>query len=276
MAPAGPIEQLVGAKFDYARLDEPGLVRLRLNSIALRVQRQAAGVNVVYVRDGAIKRVIGTHCVLACYNMIIPYLLPELPETQKAALHQLVKIPLVYTTVALRNWRAFERLGINGVSCPGSYFSSFRLFPGPQIGASSGPRSSDDPIMVHMLRTPCQPGLPTERDQHRAGRAELLGTSIETFERHVRDQLDRALKAGGFDAQRDIAAIIVNRWPHGYAYEYNPLYDPWDIPESEQPHVIGRQRFGPIVIANSDSGAAAYTDSAIDQAHRAVGELLSA
>ncbi len=158
----------------------------------------------------------------------------------------------------------------------GSYFSSFRLFPGPQIGASTGPRSPDDPIMLHMLRTPCQPGLPTERDQHRAGRVELLGTPIETFENHVRDQLDRSLKGGGFDSKRDIAAIIVNRWPHGYAYEYNPLYDPWQIPESARPHVIGRQRFGPIVIANSDSGAAAYTDSAIDQAHRAVTELLSA
>jgi spermidine dehydrogenase len=267
---------LVGAKFDYHKLDNPGQrVGIRLNSVVVRVQRREPGVDVTYVQAGAMKRVSATHCVLACYNMIIPYLLPELPEKQKAALHDLVKIPLVYTSVALRNWTAFDRLGISAVSCPGSYFASFRLFPGPQIGALSGPRTPADPIMVHMLRTPCLPGAPTERDQHRAGRMELLGTSIETFEGHVRDQLGRSLKGGGFDAQRDIAAIIVNRWPHGYAYEYNPLYDPWDNPESEQPHVIGRQRFGPITIANSDSGAAAYTDSAIDQAHRAVSELLS-
>ena len=276
VAPSGSIEDLVGAKFDYHKLDNPGQrVGIRLNSVVVRVQRREPGVDVTYVQAGAMKRVSATHCVLACYNMIIPYLLPELPEKQKAALHELVKIPLVYTSVALRNWTAFDRLGISAVSCPGSHFSSFRLFPGPQIGASSGPRTSADPIMVHMLRTPCLPGAPTERDQHRAGRMELLGTSIETFEGHVRDQLGRSLKGGGFDAQRDIAAIIVNRWPHGYAYEYNPLYDPWDIPESEQPHVIGRQRFGPITIANSDSGAAAYTDSAIDQAHRAVSELLA-
>ncbi|MEO6256533.1 MAG: NAD(P)-binding protein [Sphingomicrobium sp.] len=277
IAPAGSIENLVGAKVDYRTLDEPGQpVRIRLNSLAVRVQPRGPGVDVTYVEAGAIKRVSATHCVLACYNMIIPYLLLELPEKQKAALHELVKIPLVYTSVALRNWRAFDRLGVNAVSCPGSYFANFRLFPGPEIGASTGPRTPDDPIMVHMLRTPCLPGAPTERDQHRAGRMELLGTSIETFEGHVRDQLGRSLKGGGFDPQRDIAAIIVNRWPHGYAYEYNPLYDPWDIPESEQPHVVGRQRFGPITIANSDSGAAAYTDSAIDQAHRAVSELLSA
>jgi spermidine dehydrogenase len=277
IAPAGPIEGLVTATFDYARLDRPEQpVRIRLNAIAMNVAKRAAGADITYLRGGRMKTVTATHCVLACYNMIIPYLVPDLPTAQKAALHQLVKIPLVYTSVALRNWRAFAKLGISGATCPGGYFSSFRLFPGPEIGDYAGPKSPDDPIMVHMLRTPCKPGAPTERDQHRAGRYELLGTPIETFERHVREQLTATLGAGGFDADRDIAAIIVNRWPHGYAYEYNPLYDPWDVPESERPHVIGRQRFGPIAIANSDAGAAAYTDSAIDQAHRAVGELLGA
>lgn len=110
--------------------------------------------------------------------------------------------------------------------------------------------------------------------QNRAGRADLLSTSYETFEHRIRDQLGRTLGPGGFDPAADITAITVNRWPHGYAYEYNPLFDPaWD--EHNQPHVIGRQPFGRIIIANSDSGAAAYTDSAIDQAYRAIGEILA-
>jgi spermidine dehydrogenase len=67
----------------------------------------------------------------------------------------------------------------------------------------------------------------------------------------------------------------VNRWPHGYAYEYNSLYDP-DWAPGQAPHEIGRRRFGRIAIANSDSGAGAYTNVAIDQAHRAVQDLLSA
>ena len=67
----------------------------------------------------------------------------------------------------------------------------------------------------------------------------------------------------------------MNRWPHGYAYEYNALFDP-DWGPCQAPHEIGRARFGRIAIANSDAGAAAYTDSAMDQAHRAVRELLSA
>ena len=128
-------------------------------------------------------------------------------------------------------------------------------------------------MLFRSVRAPCRPGL-SERDQHRAGRAELLTTSFATFEEKIRDQLGRILGPGGFDPVRDITAITVNRWPHGYAYEYNPLFDP-DWPEREAPHEIGRARFGPIAIANSDSAAAAYTDAAIDRAYRAVEELLA-
>ena len=122
-------------------------------------------------------------------------------------------------------------------------------------------------------RTPCQPGLP-EFDQNRAGRAELLATPFETFERNIRDQLGRMLKEGGFDPATDITAITVNRWPHGYAPEWNALWTP-PLPEADLPNVIGREPFGRITIANSDAGAGAYTDVAIDQAHRAVGEILA-
>ena len=125
-----------------------------------------------------------------------------------------------------------------------------------------------------MVRTPCKPGLP-EHDQNRAGRAELLRTSFETFERKSAINSAVLLTSGGFDPARDITAITVNRWPHGYAPEYNPLFDA-DLPESQQPYVLGRAQFGRITIANSDSGGDAYTDSAINQGHRAVMELLRA
>ena len=107
-----------------------------------------------------------------------------------------------------------------------------------------------------------------------AGHYELLATPFETFERNIREQFVRVLGGGGFDPARDIEAITVNRWPHGYAYEYNPLWDP-DWPEGKRPCDIARRRFGRITIANSDAAAAAYTDQAIDQGYRAVQELFS-
>jgi spermidine dehydrogenase len=132
-------------------------------------------------------------------------------------------------------------------------------------------------MVLFLLRTPCKPGLPT-RDQHRAGRAELLQTPFAKFERNIRDQLERMLSGGGFDPARDIQAITVNRWAHGYAYEarpYNALFDP-EWKDGEQPWLLGRKRFGRMAIANSDAAASAETDAAIDQAWRAVGELLHA
>ena len=83
------------------------------------------------------------------------------------------------------------------------------------------------------------------------------------------------LSGGGFDPAADIVGITVNRWPLGYAYTYDTLGDP-DVPPEQRPHVIGRQRFGSIAIANADAGAAAFTNQAIDEAHRAVEELLVA
>lgn len=276
--PGNTAEDIVMARVDYSKLDRPGgRIRLRLGSTAIRAVNvgdpsSAREVAVTYIRDGKTFSVRARGCVLAGYNAMIPYLCPELPEQQKAALHQAVKAPLVYTSVALRNWQSFKKLGIRSVYAPGSYHTTFFLNPRVDIGTYRSPTSPDDPILLQMVRAPTQPGL-TEYEQNKAGRAELLATPFATFERNIRDQLARTLAAGGFDPARDIMAITVNRWPHGYAPEFNPLFEPL-LPHDQQPQVIARARFGRIAIANSDAGASAFTDSAIDQAHRAVGELL--
>jgi len=278
--PGSSAEDVVTAEVDYGRLDRPeSAIRIRLNSTAVRVRNapgsgkgsERAGVEVVYASGSELFSVRAGACVLACWNMAIPYLCPELPERQKEALHYLVKVPLVYTSVALRNWSAFEKLGMASFYCPGAYWNSVGLNWPVNIGQYRSPRSPEEPILLHLSRTPCKPGLPA-REQHKAGRMELLVTPFEAFERKIREQLTRMLSSGAFHAASDIEAITVNRWPHGYGYEYNPLFDP-DWAEGQAPHVIGRQRFGRIAIANSDSGATAYTDVAIDQAYRAVSEL---
>ncbi len=279
--PGTTAEDVVMARLAYDKLDRPGSpIRLRLSSTVVRVTNVGSsgsgGVVVTYLRSGSGKAhtVRARNCVLACYNMMIPYLCPELPEVQKKALHALVKTPLVYTSVALRNWESFHKLGTYSVYAPGGYHSTFNLNWHVDIGGYRSAVAPAEPILVHMTRTPCQPGL-TELEQHKAGRAELLVTPFATFERNIREQLARTLSAGGFDPARDIEAITVNRWPHGYAPEYNPLFDP-EVPETERPNVRGRLPFGRITIANSDSGGGAYTDVAIDQADRAVEELLRA
>jgi len=278
--PGNSAEDLVTAPVYYDRLDgQDSTVRIRLNSTVVRIRNlgepnSAREVEVVYASGRQVFSVRGGACVLACWNMAIPYLCPDLPEAQKEALHYLVKVPLVYSSVGLRNWTAFQKLGVSSVYSPGAYWNSVRLNWAVNIGGYRSPQSPDEPILLHLSRTPCMPGLPA-REQHKAGRMELLVTPFEVFERKIREQLTRTLAGGGFDAAKDIEAITVNRWPHGYGYEYNPLFDP-DWKDGQEPHLIGRKKFGRITIANSDSGATAYTDVAIDQAYRAVDELLIA
>ena len=275
--PGHDVTDIVTAQVDYAKLDRPeNAIRIRLNSVAVRATNDAAGtgVRVSYVRDGRVFTVRGRHCVLACYNMMIPYLTPELPEAQKRALHELVKAPLVYTSVALRNWTSLHRLKVDSIYSPGSYHFSLALNPQVNIGAYRSSANPEEPMLVQMERAPCAPGHKAF-EQNRLGRAELLATPFADFEYNVRDQLARMLGGAGLDPAKDILGITVNRWAHGYAPEFNVLFDPL-LPLEQQPHVIGRARFGNIAIANPDSARAAYADAAIEQAYRAVNELESA
>ncbi|HKN34961.1 MAG TPA: NAD(P)-binding protein [Terriglobales bacterium] len=276
--PGSSSSDMVTAKTNYAKLDESSApIRIRLNSTAVRVKHvgdpaSAKEVEITYARRGRAYSVRGKNCVLACWHAVIPYICEELPDTQKEALASAAKVPLLYTNVVLRNWTAFEKLGVNSVYAPGSYHTFLNLDNPVSIGDYHCSRKPEEPIVVHMVRTPCKPGLPA-RLQHGVGRAELFGTPFETMERKIRDQMARTLRPGGFDPARDIVAITVNRWPHGYAYEYNSLWDKFWLEGGETPCEVARKPFGRLAIANADAAAYAYTDAAIDQAYRAVQEI---
>ncbi len=271
---------VVTARANYGRLDDASSpVRIRLQSTVVRVKHSgdpatAKEVEITYGRGGKAYTVHAGHCVLACWHVMIPFLCDELPDKQKEALAAAEKVPLLYTNVAIRNWTSFQKVGASWIYAPGCYYSHLNLDVPVSLGDYKFARKPDEPIVVHMMRTPCRAGLPIRR-QYRAGRAELFSTSYETLERNTREQLGRILGPGGFDPARDIVAITANRWPHGYAYEYSSLWDKFVLEGGEKPCEVARKPFGRIAIANSDAGAYAYTDAAIDQAYRAVGELVA-
>ena len=283
VAPGSTMEDVVTARFDYSRLDLANSpVRLRLESTVVGVEhdgdpKSARQVHVTYVRGGSAHRVQARSCILACDNAMIPYLCPGLPAPQREALAQQVRTPMLYTTVALRNWQAWKNLGIGAAVAPGSYHINAMLDFPVSLGDYSFAQGPDDPITVHMERFPhrSNQGL-TVREQNRIGRQEMLATSFETIERNIRTQLGGMLAGGGFDPARDIEGITVNRWPHGYSYSwYNPLFDTvYDDDNDERyPHIRARKRFGRIAIANSDAGANAMLETAVEQGYRAVTEL---
>jgi spermidine dehydrogenase len=275
-APAAKgFSDIAASRFDYGALDRVDhAVRLRLNSTVVAVQEtDNKRVTVDYVQDGNALSITGDRCVLACYNGAIEYLCPELPESQKEALRYGVKVPLVWANVVLKNGQAWAKLGAGSVACPDDPYVVLTVAPPTTTGGHQPPRGPDDPMVVFMLGVPSvQPsGTETSHEILRMARHTVYTTSFDTYEQEIRDQLQAVLGEHGFNHETDIKAITINRWPHGYAYEYMSLDDPkWA--EGQAPHEIGRAQFGRISIANSDSEAYAYLDAAIDAGWRAIAE----
>ena len=272
----GP-DSIVGARFNYEALDEAGNdTRLRLNSTAVGIRENQAGeVEIDYVEQGSAKRVLADHCILACYNGLIPHLCPEMPESQKAGLAYGVKTPFVYANVQVRDGKAFSKAGATLFQCPHDPFQWVSCAPTVAVGGFEPPRGPDDPMVIFMMHSPMpmtkpDPKLST-RDQLRLARTEIYQAQFSDYEQQIREQLQSMLGQFGFQHQSDIEAITVNRIPHGYAYPYVKLDDP-DWEAGQAPHEIGRAQFGRISVANSDSEAVALMNAAFDAAYRAVEE----
>ena len=273
--PGSGMENLVTARANYAALDQSDSnIRIRLNSTVVRVQNIESGVDVTYVNNGTSYRVRAKHVVMACYNAIIPHVCPEVPPAQAEAIRYATKIPFVIGSFAIRNWQAFADAGFYKMYTPGDAMFKYLHLDFPvSMGDYQYSQSPDKPIVVSAWYSPTERGL-TNIQQYKAGRAKLLQMSYQDFEADIFKHFDGMLGPHGFDAERDFAAITLNRWPHGYAYEFEGIGVPADYDRHNGPHIAGRAQIGRISIANSDSEAYAYVDGAIDAAYRAVNEQL--
>jgi spermidine dehydrogenase len=270
VAPGTTMDDIVLAPFDYAALDvDSSPVRIRLDSTCVHVRNAGGGVELAYMRAGKLHRVAAGQAVLACFHMIIPYIMPELPAAQREALAKNIKAPLVYTNVLVRNWQAWKKLGVSEIVAPMSIHSRVKLDYPVSLGGYRHSRDPAEPIVIHMTYVPVAPGYDA-RTQFRFGRAKLLSMEFADFEKIIRDELDCMLGPGGFSSANDIAAITVNRWSHGYSYVASTLFDGDDY---EPVLVRARQKVGRVAIANTDAGGDAYAHLAIDQAARAVRDL---
>jgi spermidine dehydrogenase len=271
-APGTTMSDIVTAKFDYTRLDqERSATRLRLSSTAVAIKNSANHVEVGYVRAGRLHRVQAERAIYAGYGTMLPYICADFDREQREALAAAVRSPLVYVNVAVRNWQPWIKLGIHEISNPMGFYSQLKLDYPVSLGSYRCPVAPSEPILLHLVRAPTVPGSGLDmRSAYRAARAQLYAMSFADFEGHLRDELTRMLGPGGFDARRDIAAITVNRWGHGYAYGFNSLYDREQVPPINE---IARRRVGRLAIAGSDAAWDAYAHAAIDEARRAVNDL---
>jgi len=267
-------EDVAIARFNYGALDQADQsTRIRLNSTVVGVREVDDYVQIDYVQQGKPLRITANHCVLACYNNLIPALCPEMSDAQKSGLGYGVRIPFVYANILLENGRAFSELGVQITQCPYDPFQWVSAAPTVTSGGYEPPRGPDDPMVVFMMAspTPADGTEGTTRDLLRLGRHKIYASTFDDYELQIREQLQKMLGKYGFNHEADIKAITVNRIPHGYAYWYWGLDDPeWE--EGQAPHEIGRQQFGRISIANTDSEVTPLMNAAFDAAHRAVEE----
>ena len=267
-------EDVAIARFNYGALDQADQsTRIRLNSTVVGVREVDDYVQIDYVQQGKPLRITANHCVLACYNNLIPALCPEMSDAQKSGLGYGVRVPFVYANILLENGRAFSELGVQITQCPYDPFQWVSAAPTVTSGGYEPPRGPDDPMVVFMMAspTPADGTEGTTRDLLRLGRHKIYASTFDDYEQQIREQLQKMLGKHGFNHEADIKAITVNRIPHGYAYWYQGLDDPeWE--EGQAPHEIGRQQFGRISIANTDSEVTPLMNAAFDAAHRAVEE----
>ena len=276
VGPGDSFEDIVLSKFNYAELDKSSnIVRIRLNSTVVNVTHDgdpnaSKGVFVDYIHDKKAYQVKGKGVVMACYNVMIPHIVPDLPEAQAAALSRTMRIPLFYTTVGLKNWRAMKEMEIGVAISPGNMHQAVLMDFPVSLGGHNCTKGPDDPCTILMVGCPFGDtvGAPPI-EQFREARFKMLSLQFEDYEKEIREHLTGMLPKGSFDFDRDVESITVNRWSHGYGYRGTALFDS-DLSDMV---LKGRKPFGRITIANIDSGLSSYIHVAIDQAWRAVKEL---
>ncbi len=269
-------EEIILSKFNYSELDKASnIVRIRLNSTVVNVKHggdpnSSRDVFINYINDNKSYQVKGKDVVMACYNMMIPHIVPDLPKEQAAALRRSVRTPLQYTTVGLKNWRAMKEMEIGVAMSPGNMHQVVLMDFPVSMGGYNFTKTPDDPCAIMMIGCPFgeTAGAPPI-EQFREARYRMLGLQFKDYEKEIREHLSGMLPKGLFEFDRDVESITVNRWSHGYTYGGSALYDS-DMHEMARK---GRQPFGRITIANVDSALTSYVHVAIDQAWRAVKEL---
>ncbi len=262
-------EELVLSKFNYSELDKStNRVRIRLNSTVVNVQHATTPIDssevfVNYINDNKSYQVKAKSVVMACYNMMIPHIVSNLPEEQATALSLQSKSPLQYTSVGLRNWRAMKEMEIGMAMSPGNMHQAVMMDFPVSIGGYEYTKTPDDPCIIQMIS--CQYGETVgapKLEQFREARHKMLSMKFKDYEEEIRSHLSGMLPKELFNFDKDVASITVNRWGHGYT-----------VSGPEESVIKGRQPFGRITVANCDSGSTSDAKVAIDMASRAVNEL---
>lgn len=272
------LEDICRKNLNFAALDRPGApARIRLDSTAVWVKHEgdpakSQFVTIAYTRGGKLYRVRARSVVMAGGSWTTKHIVRDLPDDRKEAYSQFYRSPCMLANVAVRNWRFLYKMGISGAQ----WFEGFGTYLQIRKLALCGPDSPtigpDSPVIITLKVVYSRPGHTTEEQGH-LGRAEMISTPFREYERQIRQQFTDMFARTGFDASRDIAGVILNRWGHAYASPAPGFYFGKDGKPAPG-DVLRAAPFGRIAFANVDLSGMPDHKSSIIEADRAVGQLL--
>jgi spermidine dehydrogenase len=273
------LEAVCRGKVNFAALDHAGeRARIRLGSTVVRVEHEGAPehsefVKITYTRNGKVYRLKAKAVVMAGGSWTTKHIVIDLPSEQREAYAQFLRSPCMLVSVALRNWRFLYKRGISGAFWYGGFGEYGSVRKVPTFSTRNKTMGPDSPVVMTIKALFCQPGLPMAEQQN-AGRAELLSTSFQDYERKVREQLTEMFASTGFDAKRDIAGIVLNRWGHAYCSPQPGFFFGKDGQPAPR-DILRRAPFGRIAFANTDLSGDPGHATAIAEGQRAAGQLLN-
>ena len=272
------LEDVCRNSIDFAALDRTGAAsRIRLDSTAVWVKHEgdpakSQFVTIFYIRGGKLYRVRARSVVMAGGSWTTKHIVRDLPTDRKEAYAQFYRSPCMLANVAVRNWRFLYKMGISGAQWYEGFGTYLQLRKLALCGTDVATIGPDSPVVITLKVVYSHPGHTTEEQGH-MGRAEMISTPFREYERQIRQQFTDMFARTGFDASRDIAGIILNRWGHAYASPAPGFY----FGKNGQPapgDVLRGAPFGRIAFANVDLSGMPDHKSSIIEANRAVGQLL--
>jgi spermidine dehydrogenase len=272
------VESVCRDRVNFSALDRGGsAARVRLLSTAINIHHdgdaaKASSVSIVYLNKGKLYRVKARSVVMAGGCWTTKHIVKDLPETHRAAYSQFYRSPCMMANVAVKNWRFLYKMGMSGCRWFEGFGNYMEVCKLALTGLEDSTISPDSPIVLSLKVLYSYPGYSTQEQGNR-GRGELIGTSFKDYEKQIREQFTDMFAGAGFDAQQDIAGIILNRWGHAYLSP-QPGFFFGQNGEPAPREVLRRGPFGRIGFANTDLAGAMDHRYSILEAKRAVGQLL--
>jgi spermidine dehydrogenase len=279
---SGPhhVEGVCNNTVNFAALDLPGAAaRVRLSSTVVSVQhdgdtQRSATLTIVYSQAGKLYRVKARSAVMAGGSWTSKHIVGDLPDTYRQAYATFYRSPCMMANVAVRNWKFLYKMGLSGCRWFGGHVGDYMEVRKLAVVGNTEPTiSPDSPIVLALKVLYSYPGLSTENQGHR-GRGEMLSTPFRDYEARIRQQFSDMFASSGFDAQRDIAGIILNRWGHAYLSPQPGFFFGRDGKPAPR-EVLRSAPFGRIAFANTDLAGAMDHRFSILEAQRAVNQLLN-